>query len=275
MMKSVSVRDDALAPVVAFLLLLTVVVSCISLLNAYYIPSLKQQEEIDHLQSVEEVFLSLTGDISTMTMVQRDSSLQRHISLGGGAVIFSPITSSGTLQLHQAELLDVIVTGDGDKKIPITTVAISYEPIGNFWVDQGYIWERGVVNVTKASRQTWLEYVVADDANKAKNSFLRTIFIPQFLTNSSLSVYTLTADTAPLFRSGNGRSGINMLMEKTSESGLIRNVTNVTLVSDDPVLQELIEEWKPSTCDSIEDGKCSFEIRDLTVEIYEIKMSTV
>jgi hypothetical protein len=66
-------------------------------------------------------------------------------------------------------------------------------------------------------------------------------------------------------------------MKKTNESGIIRNATVVTLavVPDDPVVQELIEEWNPFACDHIEDGRCSFHARDLTVEIYEIKMTIV
>ncbi|MCL2460417.1 MAG: hypothetical protein FWF19_03590 [Euryarchaeota archaeon] len=68
-------------------------------------------------------------------------------------------------------------------------------------------------------------------------------------------------------------------MVLTSESKLIPNATEVTLVSDDPLLKELIAEWNPSTCDNIETDRgstrCSFHARDLVVEIYEIEMSIV
>ena len=57
------VKDDALSPVVAFMLLLMVVVSFISLLNAYYIPSLKQQAEIEHLQHARDGITAVDNDI--------------------------------------------------------------------------------------------------------------------------------------------------------------------------------------------------------------------
>ncbi|MDR2855096.1 MAG: hypothetical protein LBV40_02925, partial [Methanomicrobiales archaeon] len=138
-MKQQNKKDEALSPIVAFLLLLMVVVSFISLLNAIYIPSLKQEDEIRHLQSVQEMFSSLTGDISQMAQLQRDVSFQKRMQLGGGAALFSPITSSGTLQLQEEKLLKLVVTDrqQNPTEIPITTVAISYQPIGNFWIDQG------------------------------------------------------------------------------------------------------------------------------------------
>jgi len=272
-MRDVTAKDDALAPIVAFFLLLTIVVSFIALLNAYYIPSLKQQEEVNHLQSVEEMFRSISGDISAMTLFQKDGSLQKRISLGGGAVLFSPVTSSGTLHLEEYPLLTLVIQDVNDRstEIPITAVTISYQPIGNFWIDQGYIWKQGLVYVTKSSRQTWLEHVTEEDAQKTDRFFVKTVFFPQVLTNNSLSLYTLTADTNALFRSGNGISGINMFMTGTSQ--VIYGATKVELkpaVSGDDetlaLLNDLIDEWK----------KPSFtEATDLTVEVHEIMMRVV
>ena len=65
-------KNDAVSPVVAFMLLLMIVVSFISVLNAYYIPSLKQQSEIEHLHNVEQSFLkmtSVTAKNATKTMI--------------------------------------------------------------------------------------------------------------------------------------------------------------------------------------------------------------
>jgi len=192
-MRHAVARDEALAPVIAFFLLLTVVVSVIALLNAYYIPSLKQQEEVKHLRSVEEMFRSITGDVSSMVLFQKESSLQKRISLGGGAALFSPVTSSGTLQLEENPLLTLIIRDEhnGSTEIPITAVTISYQPIGNFWINQGYIWKQGLVYVKKSSRETWLEYITEEDAKEVERFFLKSVFSPQTLTNSSLSVCTL------------------------------------------------------------------------------------
>jgi hypothetical protein len=271
-MKDITAKDEALAPVVAFLLLLVVVVSFISLLNAYYIPSLKQQEEVQHLKEVEEMFRSITGDIHSMEMLQRDSSLQRRISLGGGAVMLSPMTSSGTLRVEETELLSLVITTQDTPEVSmnITTVSISYAPIGNFWVEQGYVWEQGLVNVTKGSKSTWLEHTTSTNAEEAKKRFMKTALMPQLLTNNSLLVCSFSADSSFNFRSGNGMSGINLSM-----IGETMHIPNVTAVKLDPastvdtethaLLNDLITNWKKP---SFEEG----EAIDFTIEKYDIKM---
>ncbi|MDR2855873.1 MAG: hypothetical protein LBV40_06975 [Methanomicrobiales archaeon] len=282
-MKHQNKKDEALSPIVAFLLLLMVVVSFISLLNAIYIPSLKQEDEIRHLQSVQEMFSSLTGDISQMAQFQKDISFQKRMQLGGGAALFSPITSSGTLQLEQKNLLKLVITDGADalspgeeiEPIPITTVKISYQPIGNFWVDQGYTWERGLVSVTKPSKSTWLEYIKNADAEKAEEFFLKTVFTPHAMTNTTISIYTFTADPDSLFRSGNGMSGIDIFITKKEEK--IFDVLKVELQQDVPdpdaeklrnMLQNIIDAWKEPVYG--EGGSTN-----VIIEIYDIRMRVV
>ena len=265
-------RDDALSPIVAFFLLLMIIVSFISLLNAYYIPSLKQQEEVKHLQSIEEVFSSFTGDITQIALFQKGVSLQERFQLGGGAALFSPVLSSGTVQLQQSSLLTLTIE-DGsnfETEIPITGVTISYEPIGNFWMDQGYIWEHGLVYVTKPSKRTWLEYATEADAKKSKDFFLKSMFIPEVITNNSLSLYRIVADPNALFRSGNGMSGINLFL--TKEKMVIDNVSSIDLsaaiVDGDTqdILDDIVAAWeKPSLVGQ----------SNVTVEIYNISVSVV
>ena len=278
-MKNITTKDEALAPVVAFLLLLMIVGSFFSLLNVYYIPSLKQQEEVKHLSEVEEMFCSITGDLTSLTMLQRDSSLQERISLGGGAVSFSPVTSSGTLQIEEIEFLKLIIETSTGEPTPdpifINTTRIIYKPIGNFWVDQGYLWENGLVYVTKGSnsvggvRSTLLEYATESDAKakQAKEFFIKSVLMPQFLTSTSLVTYNIAADPESLFRSGNGKSGINLFQNAIArKTTIINNVTSVVLRQAkliDPDLNDLIETWN-SKIPSF-DGSTSLTVEEFNI----------
>lgn len=151
------------------MLLLLIVVSFISVLNAYYIPSLKQQAEIQHLHSVEESFSKISSDILQVLSFRQNLTTKESLDLGGGDVFLSPIRSSGYLEvnttLYDEPLSTIgITTGSNTYESSLLRSRIIYRPIGNFWVNQGYEWEDGVLNVTKGNRKTSLEYT--DNAEK-------------------------------------------------------------------------------------------------------------
>ncbi len=163
-------QEGAIAPVIGVLLILTIIVSAIALLNATYIPNLKQQSEIEHLASVEKAFLDLSSDIERMIAFGDCATVRRHIQLGGGEAPFSGLRSSGTLRINES--VAWLIKVDGTWISYPTLVTISYQPIGNFWQNQGYVWEAGVVNITKGSRTTWLTYEKETDAQQRMNEFL-------------------------------------------------------------------------------------------------------
>lgn len=231
-------KDEAVSPVVAFMLLLMVVVSFISLLNAYYIPSLKQQAEIEHLGKVEESFLAIGTDIDRLVSFKENAVIKERMSLGGGDVLFSAVRSTGTLQLSQdIWLVNVlIVNASGSSLFNITTFRISYRPTGNFWVNQGYQWRSGIINVTKNNRSTWLEYIDQADATRAQHQFIRVLTTPSikempsslnsnYLENVFISMSNLSIDKDKMFMSSNGGGGVDLVMKKNEY--LIQNVAEI------------------------------------------------
>ncbi|WP_319579862.1 hypothetical protein [uncultured Methanospirillum sp.] len=175
-------RDDAVSPIVAFMLLLMVIVSFISILNAYYIPSLKQQAEVQHLHLVEESFSKITPDMLQILTFRKNLSMKESFPLGGGDVIFSPLKSSGYLEVNttlQSEpLSNISVQVNGNPIENITSVInqtkIVFRPVGNFWISQGYVWNDGVLNVTKGNRITFLQYPDTD-TGRANDDGVRTM----------------------------------------------------------------------------------------------------
>ncbi|NMB77790.1 MAG: hypothetical protein GYA23_01690 [Methanomicrobiales archaeon] len=148
-------KDDAVAPVVAAMLVLAVIVTLFSAWNAVYLPSLKQQSEITQARDIENAFTRFSSDLSAAASLRRTAGFSEPMPLGGGNVIFSPVTSAGTLRVNEEpkQLYSVtIIRGTTTRYTePGRLVNFSYRPVQDFWTDQGYVWHYGYVNVTKGS----------------------------------------------------------------------------------------------------------------------------
>ncbi|MDD1694207.1 MAG: hypothetical protein LUQ71_05735 [Methanoregula sp.] len=155
--------EDAVAPVVAIMLILAVVVTFFAAWNAYYVPSMKAQSEITHIHDVEDGFLRFSSDIDTAVSVKREMKLSEPIPLGGGEFMFDPVKSGGNLRIvNETEgYLRVTITNGTNPDTAINLLRFSrysYEPVNNFWQDQGYVWTYGNLNVTKGSLATPLQF---------------------------------------------------------------------------------------------------------------------
>ncbi len=230
-------RDDAVSPIVAFMLLLMVIVSFISILNAYYIPSLKQQAEVQHLHLVEESFSKITPDMLQILTFRKNLSMKESFPLGGGDVIFSPLKSSGYLEVNttlQSEpLSNISVQINGNPIQNLTSVInqtkIVFRPVGNFWIRQGYVWNDGVLNVTKGNRITFLQYPDTDTgrANNERDSYYEMLF-PRIKieTNqnntSSIQIDLVNIENPGSYRfvSGNGVGNINIQIKESNKTSL-------------------------------------------------------
>jgi len=148
-------KDDAVAPVIAVMLILAAIVTFLSIWNAVYVPSMKQSAEVSHLQNVESAFLHFSSDIERAASTRQDDlTLSEPVQLGGGDFFFNTLRSSGSLSVrNEQKPIYYLTMYDGTEAImgrmSGTLVNISYEPVGNFWQDQGYRWQYGYVNVTK------------------------------------------------------------------------------------------------------------------------------
>jgi len=166
-------NQDAVAPVVAILLIIAVLVTFLSIINATIIPSYKQQAEVDHLHNVEEGILSFGSDLEMAAALGRPMRLSESIPLGGGNIILDPIRSGGTLQIRAEEQWIARIENKSDTIGFSNLTAFSYAPVSNFWQDQGYVWRFGCVNVTKgqailseADRRTPLQFATMQEAEE-------------------------------------------------------------------------------------------------------------
>ena len=149
-------RDDAVAPVIAVMLILAGIVTILSIWNAVYVPSLKASAEVEHLQNVETAFEHFSSDIDyAVSSHQYNLVFSEPVQLGGGDTVVNQIKSSGSLKVQDEShpIYTLILSNEAGPELTTegTIVNISYVPVSNFWQDQGYSWQYGYINVTKNS----------------------------------------------------------------------------------------------------------------------------
>jgi len=171
-------NEQAVAPVVAMMLIIAVLVTFISVVNTSVIPAFKQQAEVEHIMDVEAGISAFASDIETAAASGQPVHLSETIPLGGGAVILDPLRSAGTLQVvAEDEWVAEIGNASGNGSLGrVNLIAFGYSPVSSFWRDQGYVWRFGCVNVTSgqggitgAARQTPLHFATVEEAAEYMN----------------------------------------------------------------------------------------------------------
>jgi FlaG/FlaF family flagellin (archaellin) len=188
-------KDDAVAPIIAVMLILAAVVTLFALFNGIYIPSLKQAAETEHLRNVESAFQHFSSDIEQAVAAGQDCmTTSEPVQLGGGDIFLNTLKSGGSLTVTEERVPVYSLTlydGDGEvmNRINGTLVNISYNPVGNFWQEQGYRWQYGYLNVTKYGRkQAPLSYYTTTDVN---NAFSDTGSLAAFAGSFGNAEYTM------------------------------------------------------------------------------------
>ena len=134
--------DDGVSNVVAMMLLLSVLVICIAVLSSSYLPDLKENAEAMHSEEVKEAFLRFGADVDELFTTAQGGVYSQVFSLGGGDILLSPSKSGGTVEIQTVNI-------DTVAGYTITSVNVTYTPLLPYWEKQGYMYENGVVWVTK------------------------------------------------------------------------------------------------------------------------------
>jgi hypothetical protein len=227
-----------MAPVIAVILILAIGVTFFAAWNAYYIPSMKVQSEITHLKDVETGFLRFSSDIDTAASLKKNMMLSEPIPLGGGEFTFDAVKSGGLLRIcNETEGYMRITITNGTN--PETTSNLfrfsnySYQPENNFWLDQGYAWSYGNVNVTKGMLATPLQYPNIDEVSYGVTGALFDLdSVPAQENPARCSLMTLYAvnilpAAGHTFASGNGNG--MLILESRGMNQQFTNITSLTV----------------------------------------------
>ncbi len=143
--------DEAVSTVIALMLILAILSTCIAIYSATYVPGLKQQSEILHSGEVQYAFSRLSSDVDNLYSLDRSAQFSEPVPLGGGDILLSPGKSSGTIELQNEEIGRFIV---GDDTFVVNATTALYTPSYSSWELQGYTYQKGVVWITKGEKKT-------------------------------------------------------------------------------------------------------------------------
>ncbi|NMB78072.1 MAG: hypothetical protein GYA23_03130 [Methanomicrobiales archaeon] len=223
-------RDDAIAPVIAAMLLLAVLATAYAAWNTYYIPSLKAQSDFSHITGVEQGMIKFSSDIETAVSLKRNMRLSELVPLGGGEILFDGTKSGGTLTIRN-DTRAYLLTGITNGTLPIVTTSrlrianYSYQPVENFWRDQGYEWNYGVMNVSRGRLTTPLQVTCVSAADYGLAGVLTGMTIDSTCSRMDLYLVNITPDPGHTRATG---SGNGMLVLESRETNLqVPNVTKV------------------------------------------------
>lgn len=225
-------KDDAIAPVLAVMLILAAIVTVLSIWNAVYVPSMKESAEIEHIKNVELAFRHFSSDIDyAVTSHQNYLVFSESVPLGGGDVAVNLIRSSGTLDV-QNESVPVYTLTLANDTSPLATVKgnivnFSYDPINNFWQDQGYTWQYGYLNVTKyGTRRTPLDYPTQNGVEGAFNN--SSTPLAAFASSLASVGYERNQTPIPLYNA-NGTAVVGFTPNTNNCSSLDLWAVNITV----------------------------------------------
>ena len=266
-------NDDALSPVLAVMLILAVAVTLFSVYNAEYLPGLKQQAEVEHLQNVEESMVRFGSALENAISLKRELSMSEPVVLGGGDILLHSGKSSGTISVEQ-ESEPVITVWIDSTSIPLHFVNFSYCPVNNFWVDQGYTWQYGYVNISRVSGGKMSDPVPLQYSTMEKveqkillNSSLGRSLIHHDCTSESCNNLTLYAvDVVPggkNFTSGNGIASFTLKTEM-EEPRLFEHVDSLYFSAGDTPFKDL-QTWLSSKNTTLGGGNITLKMITITV----------
>ena len=168
--KDLREKDDAVSPVIALMLILAILATCMAVYTTTYVPGLKQQDEITHSGEVKLAFERFASDIDNLIALGKPAVYTEVLELGGGDVPLSPTKSSGTIEINTTVIGNYTVSGGGTE-IPLNGIGISYLPSFTAWEKQGYLYQNGVVWITKDEKKTPAQltlYTVSDGKDREK-----------------------------------------------------------------------------------------------------------
>ena len=166
--KDLREKDDAVSPVIALMLILAILATCMAVYTTTYVPGLKQQDEITHSGEVKLAFERFASDIDNVIALGKPAVYTEVLELGGGDVPLSPTKSSGTIEINTTVIGNYTV--DSEEK-NLTGIEISYLPSFTAWEKQGYLYKNGVVWITKDEKITPAQltlYEVKDGEDREK-----------------------------------------------------------------------------------------------------------
>ena len=170
--KDLREKDDAVSPVIALMLILAILATCLAVYTTTYVPGLKQQDEITHSGEVKLAFERFASDIDNVIALGKPVVYTEVLELGGGDVPLSPTKSSGTIEIEEIKIGTYQIGTETSRDLD--GVQITYTPSFTAWEKQGYLYKNGVVWIVKDEKKTpaQLTLYTVDDGEEREKEIL-------------------------------------------------------------------------------------------------------
>jgi len=153
-MKKMKNSDDAVVGIVATFLIVGLIVTVISMIQAVYVPEWMEQTEADHMEVVADQFSQLKFAIDIQSANKKpDIPISTSITLGNKELPF--LTSSrayGSLDILSDECIVTITNDSGPVSYPLGV--IKYSSANAYFLNQAYICEAGAVILSQSQGNT-------------------------------------------------------------------------------------------------------------------------
>ncbi len=153
-MKKMKNSDDAVVGIVATFLIVGLIVTVISMIQAVYVPEWMEQTEADHMEVVADQFSQLKFAIDTQSAIKEPHTpISTSITLGNKELPF--LTSSrayGSLDILSDECVVTITNDSGSVSYPLGV--IKYSSANAYFLNQAYICEAGAVILSQSQGNT-------------------------------------------------------------------------------------------------------------------------
>ena len=153
-MKKMKNSDDAVVGIVATFLIVGLIVTVISMIQAVYVPEWMEQTEADHMEVVADQFSQLKFAIDTQSAIKEPNTpISTSITLGNKELPF--LTSSrayGSLDILSDECIVTINYSNVTKSYSLGV--IKYSSANAYFLNQAYICEAGAVILSQSQGNT-------------------------------------------------------------------------------------------------------------------------
>ena len=226
--KDLREKDDAVSPVIALMLILAILATCLAVYTTTYVPGLKQQDEITHSGEVKLAFERFASDIDNLIALGKPAVYTEVLELGGGDVPLSPTKSSGTIEIETKEIGKYQI--EGGAETALNGIEVRYTPSFTAWEKQGYLYKNGVVWITKDEKRTpsALKWYTVDDGLKQENKTIETWYSPTVSESVLIIPQFFIGDNSEITGSTNVKLRVNATI---TDQNLYPTSTDVKLTT--------------------------------------------
>lgn len=231
MFRKIIKGNDGVVGIVVAVLLIGLVVSVVSLIQAIYVPQWMEQKEAEHMDEVFAQFSNLKFAIDTQAKMKIENTpIATSITLGSKELPYlMSVRSYGNLEILSNKF-KINLHNDTDD-IEKSFGTIKYSSMNAYFIDQSFVYEGGTV-ITSQTDGNMISIKPSFAINQIGN-----------VINISMTIANITAVGGKTSGSGYGTAAIQTEYVQEDEQILINETKSLTIMTDYPNSWNVYLNW--------------------------------